>query len=109
MGRYPGFPGAGRLVKMVMHQIRFDTKKGDIETFLCQIGVAPVQVYICRSGEMHPGKRTSCLITYRNLQEAEAAIELLNNVEVSELADVPLKCELATNGTRRQQQAATQQ
>ena len=48
------------------------------------------------------------MITYQNLAAAKASIELLNKIEVDLLADVPLKCVLATNGPREQRQAATQ-
>lgn len=88
--------------KIVIRQIRFNTYKSVIERFLCNMNLAPHQVYMCRKGEYWEGKKTSCLVTYRTWPEAFRAFNDIEGLEVMELSDVPLETEIATAGASRE-------
>ena len=102
--RHPNMPVPPHLTypKIVIRHIRFNTFKSDIEKFLVQIGFPPVQVYICRTGDHYPGKKTSCLVTFETWDAAYRAIDELRGLEVDELADVPLESEISTGGASRE-------
>ena len=50
---------------------------------------------------MYQGKMASCLVTYETAAAAYAAVDEIDGMEAPELADVPLKSEIAAIGGPR--------
>ena len=97
--------------QIVIKNLRFDISRDAIETFLSLVDHQPLQLYVVRKGQIAaPGKTASALVTLRDAQRVYEAVDMLNGLEVGELSDRPLECEIAgTNANSdEQEQAATQ-